>query len=115
MPQKRQLPKKSDSNVPPNAMESKQIVEVCDAQVQVTPPEKQTAELGVQTDKVPELSSAEKRMALAKDLSVDLDAVDEYLRVKKERQRLRTAGEQRLCSVLSCRLAQSNNDLNYAA
>lgn len=73
-------------------MQEQLPVEVCDVQIQVSPPEVSKAEQSTQTEKEKELTMEEKRNALARDLSVNLDAVEEYLRVKEERARQRAAG-----------------------
>lgn len=67
-------------------------LEVCDVQMQVSPPEIPTSEHATQTEKECELSLEEKRAALARDLAVNLDAVEEYIRAKEERARIAAAG-----------------------
>lgn len=49
-------------------------------------------EQSTQTEKEPQLTPAEKRSALARDLEVNLDAVEEYLQAKEERARLKNTG-----------------------
>ncbi|KAK9894103.1 hypothetical protein P389DRAFT_181516 [Cystobasidium minutum MCA 4210] len=66
-------------------------LEVCDVQIQVSPPEILTSDQFTQTEKERELSAQEKRLALARELCVDLDAVEEYVRAKEERARLAAA------------------------
>lgn len=73
-------------------MQEQLSVEVCDVQIQVSPPEIIKSEQSTQTDKERVLSVEEKRNALARDLHVNLDAVEEYVRDKEEKARLKAAG-----------------------
>lgn len=68
-------------------------LEVCDVQIQVSPPENAKTDAETQTEKERELTQEEKRNALARDLAVNLDAVEEYLRAKEERAKLHAAGK----------------------
>lgn len=67
------------------------LSEVVDVQIQVEPPPVPTAETTTQTDPESEPSKFIKRTQLAKDLEVDLDAVDAYVQAKKDKERLSAA------------------------
>lgn len=49
--------------------------------------------MSVQTEPEPEMSPLAKRNQLARELEVDLSAVEEYVRAKEERARLQAVGE----------------------
>ena len=69
------------------------LVEVTDIGVQVDLPEKLSREMEVQTEDAPEMSADAKRAALARDLAVDLDAVEAYIREKESRARVQAQSE----------------------
>lgn len=68
-------------------------LDVVDVGIQVQPAPVPTAIVAVQTEPEPEVPLHDKRTALARDLQVDLDAVDRYVQERAERARLAAAGQ----------------------
>ena len=98
----RKAPEPGASDSTPAPVDEKQaesvLVEVMDIGVQVDLPEKLCREIEVQTEDAPEMSPAAKRAALARDLAVDLDAVEAYIREKEARARVQAQGK---CTYLT--------------
>ena len=67
-------------------------LDVVDVGIQVEQPQAISTGAAVQTEPEPEVPAHVKRSALARDLQVDLDEVDRYVREKAERARLASMG-----------------------
>jgi hypothetical protein len=78
----------ADSNAPPQTV----LVDVVDVAIQCDMPSLFREDMSVQTEPEPEMSPLAKRNQLARELEVDLSAVEEFVRAKEERARLQTVG-----------------------
>jgi len=83
-------PNTANNNNKADASPAQQTVsiDVVDVSIQCDMPSLFRGELGTQTEPEPEMSPLAKRNQLARELEVDLSAVEEYVRAKEERARL---------------------------
>jgi len=82
----------NNANADPNAPPQTLLVDVVDVAIQCDMHSLFREDMSVQTEPEPEMSPLAKRNQLARELEVDLSAVEEFFRAKEERARLQAVG-----------------------